>query len=159
MVQAALGDVFFDRPERLQRLGLEFSIVDAGFHLVVSPLVVLQDLTPDRSAAPIPRNERPEPRGRDVSRAACGLERCSPRPSESETSSELGLRFDSGSEALLLRSQLGRELLAKVLRLEDRANLHFSPATEWRPLEPVDRLVHRFHLPQPEPGDELLRLG
>src|SRR5207247_11362843 len=59
---------------------------------------------------------------------------------------------------LLLLPQLGSERGAEVRRLEDLANLDLG-VLERSALEPLDRLFFRPHLPQPEPGDELLRLG
>ena len=53
----------------------------------------------------------------------------------------LGLRSDFGAETFFLRPQLGRELLAEVVRLEHRANFDFGSAVEWRALEPFDRLL------------------
>src|ERR1700752_4938762 len=66
--------------------------------------------------------------------------------------------FDLLAQSLFLRAQLRRELLAEILCLEDLAELDFGPAVERRLLEPLDRLVHRLHLPEPETGDELLGL-
>src|SRR5579864_7786952 len=51
--------------------------------------------------------------------------------------------------------QLRSEVLAKVSRLKDRTDLHLSAAIERSPLQPIDRLVHRPHLPNPETGDQL----
>jgi hypothetical protein len=48
------------------------------------------------------------------------------------------LFVDSGAEAIFLRSQLGRELLAEVLCLEHRANFDFGAAVERRALEPLN---------------------
>src|SRR5215471_9574765 len=44
---------------------------------------------------------------------------------------------------------LGREVLAKILRLKEFANLHlrFSRHRIGAPLQPLDRLLHRPHLP------------
>src|ERR1043166_7672072 len=64
--------------------------------------------------------------------------------------------LDLLAEALVLRLQLGGVLLAEVLGLEDRADLergllagHGIGAAP----DPLDRLLHRLDLPQPEPGD------
>src|SRR5215813_1808014 len=69
----------------------------------------------------------------------------------------LGLR----THTLLLLPELGRELCSKVLRFEHLANfdLGFSLHGVWAALDPIDRLCHRLHLPQPETGNQLLRLG
>src|SRR5256885_8129801 len=63
-----------------------------------------------------------------------------------------------GAQPLLLLAELRLERGTEVVRLEHLANLHFA-LLEGRPLQPFDRLVQRFHLPQPETGDQLLRLG
>src|SRR5215813_9653228 len=63
-----------------------------------------------------------------------------------------------GAGALLLRPELGSELLTEVFGLVERPDLELL-AVERRALEPRDRLVHRLHLPQPEAGDQLLGLG
>src|SRR6266550_2200799 len=61
--------------------------------------------------------------------------------------------------ALLLCPQLRRQRGTEIVRLEDLANLDLGAAVEGRPLEPLDRFVLGLHLPQPEAGNELLRLG
>src|SRR6266498_3562767 len=63
------------------------------------------------------------------------------------------------ADALLLLPELRRERLAEVLRLEYLPDLDLGPAVERSALQPLDRLFLRLHLPQPEAGDELLRLG
>src|SRR5438128_9878980 len=63
------------------------------------------------------------------------------------------------AQALLLLPDLGRERRTEVVRLEDLANLDLEAVLEGRTLEPLDRLFLGLHLPQPEPGDQLLRLG
>src|SRR5688572_14444777 len=76
--------------------------------------------------------------------------------------SRLVLPRDLRAQTVLLRAQLRRELLAEVVGLEDRSNLELRLFTRHRirtATYPLDRLVHRLHLPQPEAGDELLRLG
>src|SRR4051812_45432783 len=62
-------------------------------------------------------------------------------------------------QPLLLLAQLGRERGAEIVRLEPPANLDLGPAVEGGTLQPLDRLVHRLDLPQPEAGDQLLGLG
>src|SRR3712207_3551072 len=71
------------------------------------------------------------------------------------------VRLDLRAEAVLLLAQLGGELLAEVLGLEDRAQLEEGLALHRvrAALGPLDGLLHRPDLPQPEPGDELLGLG
>src|SRR6267154_3724743 len=71
------------------------------------------------------------------------------------------LRGDLRAQALLLLPQLGRELGAEVLRLEHLADLDLGLSSEGigAALDPFDRLRLGFHLPQPETGDQLFRLG
>src|SRR3954471_4721532 len=67
-----------------------------------------------------------------------------------------------GAYALLLLAQLGRELGAEVLGLEHLADLDLGLGAGHRvgaALDPLDRLFLRLHLPEPEAGDQLLRLG
>src|SRR5882762_8189796 len=65
------------------------------------------------------------------------------------------------AQALFLLSELGRELGAEVLRLEHLADLDFGLSLEGigTALDPFDRLRLGLHLPQPETGDQLFRLG
>src|SRR5712692_4567098 len=65
------------------------------------------------------------------------------------------------AQVLLLFPELGRELGPEVFRLEHLANLDLRLAREGirAALEPFNRLCLRLHLPQPEAGDQLLRLG
>src|SRR5919106_4365994 len=70
----------------------------------------------------------------------------------------LGLR----AQALLLLSELGRELGAEVLRFEHLADLNLGLLSGHRigaALDPLDGLFPGLALPQPETGDQLLRLG
>src|SRR5437879_613326 len=62
------------------------------------------------------------------------------------------------ADSLLLFAELRRERLAEVLRLEDLPDLDFGSPAERGALQPLDRLLLRLHLPQPEAGDQLLRL-
>src|SRR5512133_3754482 len=71
----------------------------------------------------------------------------------------LPLAVDLGPQAFLLGAQLGRELLAEILGLEHGPDGHLDPAVERRALEPLYGLVDRPDLPDPVPGDDLLRLG
>src|SRR3954468_12112691 len=66
---------------------------------------------------------------------------------------------DLRAQPLFLRAELGRELLAEVLGLEDRPDFDFRPAAERCALQPLDRFVHRLDVPQPEAGDQLLRFS
>src|SRR6266568_7141256 len=68
---------------------------------------------------------------------------------------------DLRAQALLLRPELGRELGAEVLGLVDLTNLDLGLARKGvgAALDPFDGFFLRFHLPQPETGYELLRLG
>src|SRR6516225_6340389 len=59
-----------------------------------------------------------------------------------------------------LRLHLRCQVVAEVLGFEDPPDLHFLVAlSERRAADPLDRLLHRLHLPQPEAGDQLLGLG
>src|SRR5512144_2679866 len=64
------------------------------------------------------------------------------------------LRRDLFAQARLLRLQFGRELLAEICGLEQLADFDLGAAVEWCALQPLDRLVHRVRLPQPEARDE-----
>src|SRR5204862_299917 len=67
-----------------------------------------------------------------------------------------------GAQALFLLAQFRRELGAEVLGLEHLANLDLGLAARHRvgaALDPLDRLFLRLHLPEPEAGDQFLRLG
>src|SRR2546425_6406291 len=66
----------------------------------------------------------------------------------------LGLRTDP----LFLLLELRPECRTEVLGLEDLPNLDLA-LLEGSALEPFDRLGLRRHLPDPEAGDEFLRLG
>src|SRR2546422_2918145 len=70
----------------------------------------------------------------------------------------LGLRR-LRAHTLLLLPELGLECGTEVLGLEHLANLDLGAVTEGGPLDPRDRFLLRLHLPQPEAGDQLLRLG
>src|SRR5258708_23028504 len=74
----------------------------------------------------------------------------------------LGLLLGSDGCALafLLFAQFGRQFRAKVGGLEQRANLDFGFAGMRirATLQPLDRLIHRLDLPEPEAGDEFLAL-
>src|SRR5438093_1027535 len=69
-----------------------------------------------------------------------------------------GLRGRLRAQSLLLLLELRLERITEVLRLEHLANLHFT-FLERGPFQPLDGLAQRLHLPQPETGDQLLRLG
>src|SRR6266487_1781155 len=68
---------------------------------------------------------------------------------------------DLRAQALLLLLQLRGELGAEVLGLEDLADLDVAVLREGvgAALDPRDRLLLRLYLPEPEAGDQLLRLG
>src|SRR5438105_12788518 len=58
-----------------------------------------------------------------------------------------------GAQALFLLAQLGRELGAEVLGLEHLADLDLGLGARHRvgaALDPLDRLLLRLHLPEPE---------
>src|SRR5690348_2278525 len=72
------------------------------------------------------------------------------------------LRVDLRAQALFLLAKLGRELGAEILGFEDLADLDLGRlALERRgaALHPLDGLVERLDLDDPEARDELLRLG
>src|SRR5438093_1256170 len=69
-----------------------------------------------------------------------------------------GLRGRLRAQSLLLLLELRLERITEVLRLEHLANLHFT-FLERGTFQPLDGLAERLHLPQPETGDQLLRLG
>src|SRR5215813_9058033 len=72
------------------------------------------------------------------------------------------LPLDLGPEALFLRAELRRELLPEVLVLENLPDLELRVLAGHRigaALGPLERLLHRLDLPDPEAGDELLRFG
>src|SRR5690606_20914207 len=70
------------------------------------------------------------------------------------------LRGQLRAQPVLLLAELRRERLAEVVRLEARADLDLGIHAHGigAALDPLDRLVHRPHLPQPEAGDQLLGL-
>src|SRR5712691_8529149 len=63
------------------------------------------------------------------------------------------------AQPLFVPPESGLELGTEVVRFEDMANLDVGAVIERRTLEPLDRLFVGLHLPQPEAGDQLLRLG
>src|SRR5690606_7232940 len=63
-----------------------------------------------------------------------------------------------GAEARLALPDLRRGGLAEVLDLEHLPDLDLT-IVEGDALDPLDRLLLRLDLDQPEPGDQLLRLG
>src|SRR5882762_1398002 len=71
------------------------------------------------------------------------------------------LRGNLRAQTLLLLPQLGRELGAEVLRLEHLADLDLGLSSEGigAAPDPFDRLRLGLHLPKPETGDQLFRLG
>src|SRR5688572_10084231 len=64
---------------------------------------------------------------------------------------------DLGAELVLLRGDLGTE----VLRFPERTDLEVRRTGHrvGAALRPLQSLVHRPHLPDPEPGHQLLALG
>src|ERR1700704_38516 len=61
------------------------------------------------------------------------------------------------AHTLLPLLDLGSGHSAKVSRLKHSTNLDLGSPVERSALEPLDRLFHRPHLPQPEAGDQFLR--
>src|SRR2546425_12648823 len=69
-------------------------------------------------------------------------------------------RFDDRPQLRFLPADLPRGVaLRELSRLEHLPDLHLGAAVERRALQPLDRLFLRFALPEPEAGDQLLRLG
>src|SRR5262245_21854464 len=65
------------------------------------------------------------------------------------------------AQALLLLPELGGERRTEIFRLEHLANLDLGLLTGGirATLDPFDRLFFGLHVPQPESGDQLLRLS
>ena len=85
--------------------------------------------------------------------------RCTSRPPLREGEALLA-RLDGLAQLVLPAPDLaGRVALGELGRLEDLTDLHLGAAVERRPLEPLDGLFLRLHLPEPEAGDQLLGLG
>src|ERR1700759_2117521 len=70
------------------------------------------------------------------------------------------LALDVRADALLALAHLRRHDLTEVLGLEDLPDLDLRIALHRvrAALDPLDRLLHRADLPQPEAGDQLLGL-
>src|SRR6266481_1370879 len=69
-------------------------------------------------------------------------------------------RFDDRPQLRFLPPDLsGGVALRELGRLEHLPDLHLGAAVEGRALQPLDRLFLRLALPEPEAGDQLLRLG
>src|SRR6267378_2566205 len=67
---------------------------------------------------------------------------------------------DGFAELLLLLPDLsGGVAGSEIRRLENLANLDFCSPVERSAFEPFNRFFLRLHLPKPETGDQLLRLG
>ena len=66
------------------------------------------------------------------------------------------LRRHLRTQALLLVSEFGRKLVTEVFRFEHLANLDFS-VFERGALEPLERLLLRRDLPDPEARDQIGR--
>src|SRR4051812_31593973 len=82
-------------------------------------------------------------------------------PAKECRSSRLLLAFDLPAQAVFLSAVLRRELAPEILGFEDRTDLELGFFARHRvgaALGPLERLFHRLHLPDPEAGDELLRL-
>src|SRR5439155_24907906 len=79
-------------------------------------------------------------------------------PSHRRDESLLLLLLNLAPQPVFLLAQFGRELGAEVRRLEHLADLDLG-VLERGALEPLDRLLLRLALPQPEAGDQFLRLG
>src|SRR3989442_276007 len=73
------------------------------------------------------------------------------------------LLLDALAELVLLPADLARRVGGgKILRLVEGADLNLGVGARQRvgtALHPLHRLVHRLHLPEPIPGNQLLGLG
>src|SRR6516164_4465957 len=101
---------------------------------------------------------------RDRSGAVMSIDGARARPPVARRSrSALGRLIlpDPLRELLLFGAQLGRELVAEVRGFEERAQFQhgFLAGRVRAALRPLERFLHRLHLPDPEPGDQLLGLG
>src|SRR5437016_3600446 len=83
---------------------------------------------------------------------------CPGRQLDASTGSVTLLGGRLGAQAFFLLPEFGSERGTEVRRLEHLADFDLGPL-ERGALEPLDRLFLRLHLPQPEAGDQLLRLG
>src|SRR5215213_8730383 len=110
------------------------------------------------SARPTSRTTRTRPAisRADSIRQTASIARCA-----SATAIRSGVALGLRAHALLALPHLGRELVAKVLGLEDLADLDLRRSRHRvrAALDPLDRLLERLGLHQPEAGDELLGLG
>src|SRR5262249_58499581 len=66
-----------------------------------------------------------------------------------------------GANAFFLGPELGTKLGAEILGLKYLANFDISLLVMGigTAFQPPDRLFHRFTLPNPKPGEQLLRFG
>src|SRR5262249_42848481 len=92
------------------------------------------------------------------------LTRVVPRPrgrGDWTTVSRLLVLLDLGLQPLFLFPEFGRELGPEFLNFEHLADLDLGlrAGRVRAALHPVDGLLLRLALPQPEPGDQLLGLG
>src|ERR1043166_5497841 len=70
----------------------------------------------------------------------------------------LTVLFDFGTLLLVVLAHLGRQLGAEILRLEDLAQLYLLTVGKRNAFRPLERFRARFHLPDPEAGDQFLGL-
>jgi hypothetical protein len=54
------------------------------------------------------------------------------------------------AQAYLLLAQFGRECFAEIFRRKDLPDFDLGTAIEWRALHPIDCLIQRLRLDQPE---------
>src|SRR6266550_6702739 len=93
--------------------------------------------------------------GESGRRRACVSGRQLPTEGASRNDNEDGalLLRRLGAQALFLFAQFRRQRLAEILRIENLPDFDLA-VIERCALHPVDRLVQRFDLDQPEAGDE-----
>src|SRR4051812_23277627 len=87
--------------------------------------------------------------------SASATEECKSRAASLATS-----RRDFGAEPFFRLSKLGREIRTEVVGFEHLPDLEhrFPTSRLGTALQPLDRLLLRLDLPDPEAGDQLLRL-
>src|SRR5579885_2025669 len=64
---------------------------------------------------------------------------------------------DLFAQARVALPEFGRVVLSEVGCFEYGADFNFLSAIEGRPFEPLDRFIHRAHLPHPIAADQLFR--
>src|SRR5579885_3381098 len=65
------------------------------------------------------------------------------------------LAFYLAANAFFLLAQLRSELLSEIFRLKHLPDFHLGAPVERSALQPLNCLIHRPNLPQPETSDQL----